>query len=144
MLAVARYLVTYVHRPGSQQQFRSLSDLISSLSSNIEDILNWIRGNAASIANIEQIAGHFNMSLRTFHRNFQKQTGETPAKFLEKVRVEIASELLRTTKQTLKVIADVSGLTRLNNAIHRHYQFAKRVSKTAQSYFKAKNGQYLF
>ena len=125
MFDVARYLVVYAHRPGSQQQFRSLSRLQKSFSSEFTCIQQWIRDNASTIKSVEQISEHFAMSLRTFHRKFEKQTGQTPAKFLEMVRIEMASELLRSTSQPLKVIAQASGFTteqRLFAAIHRHYQ----------------------
>ena len=127
MYDVARYLVVYAHRPGSQQQFRSLSRLQKTFSNEFNRIQQWIRNNASTIKSVEHISDHFAMSLRTFHRKFVEHTGQTPARFLEMVRIEIASELLRGTNQTLKVVAIASGFRseqRLSGAIHRHYQLS--------------------
>lgn len=125
MLRVAKQLVVYAHRPGSQQQFSTMLDSQTSSSSSFTDVLAWMQNSLTSITNIEQVADYCGMSLRNFHRKFVTETGQTPAKFLEQLRLEAAANLLQTSKQPLKSIAHKTGFRtelRLIQAFKRFYQ----------------------
>jgi len=121
---IAKRLVIYAHRPGGQQQFSSM--LINQYNhvGKQQKILCWIKDNAVQIQSIEEIAEYWGMSLRNFHRCFIKDVGETPAQYLEKIRIENAIMLMQTKQQPLKIIAQLSGFgtdQRLIKAFKRHF-----------------------
>lgn len=125
MLRIAKQLVVYAHRPGSQQQFSTMLDCQMSLSNSFNDVLAWMQNSLTTITSIEQIADYCGMSLRNFHRKFVTETGQTPAKYLEQLRLEAAANLLQTCKQPLKSIASQTGFRtelRLIQAFKRFYQ----------------------
>jgi transcriptional regulator GlxA family with amidase domain len=59
---------------------------------------------------IEQLAEHSSMSVRNFARVFPRETGLTPAKFVEKVRVEVARKYLEDSDLSMEQIAEKCGL----------------------------------
>jgi transcriptional regulator GlxA family with amidase domain len=64
----------------------------------------------SSDLSIEQLADHSNMSVRNFARVFLKETGLTPAKYVEKVRVEVARKYLEDSDLSMDQIAEKCGL----------------------------------
>ena len=71
------------------------------------------------------------MSSRTFARRFARETGSTPAAFVEELRVERARELLETTDLTVAAVAARVGL-RTPETLHRAFQ--RRVATTPDRY----------
>ncbi|MBS1565974.1 MAG: helix-turn-helix domain-containing protein [Bacteroidetes bacterium] len=109
-LAVARKLVLQLKRPGYQSQFASLLEM-----QRLENTLGgrlyaWMVRRLEEDLSLEQLAEHSNMSVRNFARVFLKETGLTPAKFVEKVRVEIARKYLEDSDLSLDQIAVKCGL----------------------------------
>lgn len=112
-VAVARHLVLYLKRPGFQTQF---SDLIPDQESErglLSRIRKWIASNLNKDLSVEQLAFQSNMSPRNFARVFLKETGLTPAKFVEKFRVEMARKLLEESDLNIEQIAEKTGLVSL-------------------------------
>ena len=108
-IKVARKLVFYLSRPGFQVQFANLLPVYES--SNIAGKLsNWCIENLDEPLDLVRIAGYLNMSPRNFTRVFHKQTGLSPAKFIEKLRVETARKYLEDTDMPLERIAEKCGL----------------------------------
>lgn len=106
---VARQLVFYLNRPGFQSQFGNLLPVYES--SNIANKLQeWLKGHLHEPLDVSSIAAHLNMSVRNLTRVFQKQTGMSPAKFVEKARVETARRLLEDTDLPLERISEQCGL----------------------------------
>ena len=106
---VARQLVFYLNRPGFQSQFGNL--LPAYEDSNIAHKLQpWLEKHLHEPLEVSRIAGHLNMSVRNFTRVFDKHTGMPPAKFVEKLRVELARKFLEDTNLSLESIAEKCGL----------------------------------
>jgi transcriptional regulator GlxA family with amidase domain len=87
----AQQLVVYHHRPGGQSQHSALIDLRPG---RFDALLSWARQNLAESLSVEQLADRAAMSPRNFARLFAQETGVTPAKAVERLRVEAARALL--------------------------------------------------
>jgi len=132
-IMVARKLVFYLSRPGFQSQFGNL--LPAYESSNIaEKLHDWFNQHLHEPLDIERIAGHVNMSTRNFTRVFHKQTGISPAKFVEKLRVETARKYLEDTDIALERIADLCGL---GNLVSMRRTFLRHLMTTPSDYRRA-------
>ncbi|WPQ66525.1 GlxA family transcriptional regulator [Chitinophaga sancti] len=109
-LQVARKLVLYLKRPGFQSQFANLLQLHSVANSLAGKLRPWMLENLDKELGVEELANHLNMSLRNFTRVFTRETGMTPAKFVEKLRVEIARKYLEDSDYSMEQIAARCGL----------------------------------
>jgi transcriptional regulator GlxA family with amidase domain len=87
----AQQLVVYHRRPGGPSQFSALLELETG---RFDDLLAWARQNLKQSLNVEQLAEQVAMSPRNFARAFAARTGVTPAKAVERLRIEAARGLL--------------------------------------------------
>lgn len=108
-LEVARDLVIYLKRPGGQSQFSV--HLASQMTTHptIRELQNWIMSHLADDLSIPQLAARLAMSVRNFSRVFHRESGESPADFIEGARFEAARRLLEENTSPLKVIAVQTG-----------------------------------
>ena len=106
---VARELVLYLRRPGGQSQVSALLALQASDHRAIRDLQSWIVENVGRDLSVHSLADRAAMSPRNFARTFLQQTGSTPARFVERVRVETASRRLEESDDTLDQIAAHCG-----------------------------------
>lgn len=109
-LQVARKLILHLKRPGYQSQFSKVLEIHRLENSIGGKLYGWVIKRLADDLSIEQLAEHSNMSVRNFARVFQKETGITPAKFVEKVRVEIARRYLEDSDLSIDQIGAKCGL----------------------------------
>jgi transcriptional regulator GlxA family with amidase domain len=109
-LAVARHLVVFLKRPGYQSQFGELLSEPELEHGILHKLHEWMVMNLDKDLSVEQLAEHSNMSPRNFARVFLKDTGLTPAKFVEKLRVEKARALLENTDLSIEQISEKCGL----------------------------------
>lgn len=109
-LEVAKQMVLYLKRPGTQSQYSSALIFQSSDYRPVQDIQNWILEHLKDQLTVEQLAEKVSMSPRNFARVFVKETGITPAKYIDKLRIETACHYLIESQLTLKEIADICGL----------------------------------
>jgi transcriptional regulator GlxA family with amidase domain len=108
-LSIARWLVIYLKRPGGQSQFSvQLAAQIASRP-QIQRIQQTIRDNPRLDLSVHNLAQQAAMSDRTFARVFRRETGMTPANFVEATRVDAARRLLEETDLPLKHVAPASG-----------------------------------
>ncbi len=130
---VARYLVFYLSRPGFQSQFGSLLPAYesSNVTNKIED---WLKDHLHEALDVRKIAGHLNMSVRNLTRVFHKQTGMSPAKYIEKVRVETARNYLENTDLPLERIVERCGLGSL---VSMRRIFLRHLMTTPSDYRRA-------
>ncbi|CAB3751451.1 GlxA family transcriptional regulator [Paraburkholderia solisilvae] len=105
---VARKLVVYHRRSGGQSQFSTLLEL-EPKSDRIQKALVYANANLRSALTVEELAGVANLSPRQFSRAFTAETGQSPAKAIEQLRVEAARLMLEQGRHSLDVIADVVG-----------------------------------
>ena len=109
-LYTARKLVLQLRRPGYQSQFSSLLQVYSIGNCIAGKLHPWLIRHLAQELGVEQLAEQSNMSVRNFTRVFLKETGLTPAKFVEKLRVEVARKYLEDSDLTMEEIAIKCGL----------------------------------
>jgi transcriptional regulator GlxA family with amidase domain len=106
--AVARMLVVYYQRPGGQLQYSSLLDLDPG-SDRIRAALVFAREHLSEPLSVEQLAEAAHLSVRQFSRAFVAGTGMTPAKAIERLRVEAARPRVEDGRETLDAIAQAVG-----------------------------------
>jgi transcriptional regulator GlxA family with amidase domain len=108
-LLVARALVVFLRRPGSQSQFSASLSLQASDRTPLRELQVWILDNLGEPLTVEQLAERVGMSPRNFARVFAEQTGVTPARFVTQVRVETARRRLEESSQSIELIAEECG-----------------------------------
>jgi transcriptional regulator GlxA family with amidase domain len=108
--AVARKLVVYHRRTGGQSQFSTLLDL-EPKSDRIQKAIDYANANLRNALTVEELADVAGLSPRQFSRAFSAETGQSPAKAVEHLRVEAARLLLEKGRLSLDVIADQVGFS---------------------------------
>jgi transcriptional regulator GlxA family with amidase domain len=109
-IEVARNLVLYFRRPGNQSQFSTPIELRKKSGNRFQKLHDWLLENISRPElKIKMLADFMAMSPRHFSRRFQEQTGMSPGKYLESIRLEKARELLGTTSQPIKSVAYLCG-----------------------------------
>lgn len=108
-LAVARHLVLFLKRPGGQSQFSAR--LASQLAERepLQDVQAWIVEHPADDLRVEALAARAGMSPRNFARVFARELDTTPARFVERARVESARRLLEETSHGVDEVAADCG-----------------------------------
>lgn len=107
--SVAADLVVYARRPGFQSQFSELLVAQSAASDPLGPLVTWLRSNLRTPLDVTALARRAGMSVRSLHRRCLKDLDTTPAKLVEKLRVEQARTLLATTDLGTKAIAARCG-----------------------------------
>ncbi len=108
--SVARELVIYHRRSGEQSQFSTLLDL-SPKSDRIQTALTYARENLHKPLTVEELAEAACLSLRHFSRTFHAETGQSPAKAIENMRVESARMLMEQSRHPMDVVARQTGFS---------------------------------
>lgn len=124
---IAARLVLYTRRPGFQSQW---SDALVARSGGdtLAPAIAWARGHLDTV-DLEALARRAGLSLRTFHRRCVEQLGTTPAKLLDKLRVERARDLLAASDLPAKTLAASCGFTsaaRMKRAFERELGMGPR------------------
>ena len=107
-LGVARHLVMFLKRPGGQAQFSAALSL-QSADGRFADLHGWLAEHLAENLPLSRLAAQAAMSERTFLRRYREATGLTPARAIERLRVEAARQLLADTRLSAKRIAARCG-----------------------------------
>jgi transcriptional regulator GlxA family with amidase domain len=105
---VAKSLVVYHRRAGGQSQFSALLDL-EPRSDRIHAALDFARQNLQQELSVEQLADAAHLSPRQFSRAFRDETGQTPAKAVERLRVEAARLMMESGRYAVDVVARDTG-----------------------------------
>ncbi|MBW6422792.1 GlxA family transcriptional regulator [Rhizobium sp. XQZ8] len=104
----ARKLVVHHRRAGGQSQFSSLLEL-EPKSDRIQKALIYANGHLKNELSVEELADVAGLSPRQFSRAFRSETGQSPAKAVENIRVEAARLLMEDGRHSMDVIADETG-----------------------------------
>jgi len=104
----AEMLVVYHRRPGGQSQFSTLLEL-DQPQGRFGPLLSWMRQRLAEPLNVERLADQAAMSPRHFARAFAAEIGLTPARSVERLRVEVARERVESGPEPIDVIAAAVG-----------------------------------
>ncbi len=122
-LQVARYLVVFLKRPGGQSQFSGYLVSEATNHPNLRALQVWIMENPREELHIEALAERMAMSPRHFARVFMTETGMTPARFVEKARIDAARQYLGETDLRIESVAIKAGFgdpERMRRAFIRH------------------------
>ncbi len=107
---VARELVVYHRRAGGQSQFAPISQMEPE-SDRIRIALSFARDHLHENLPIKRLAEAAHLSVRQFGRAFRRETGETPAKAIERLRIEAARARLQEGSEPIELIAHAVGFT---------------------------------
>ena len=135
-MQVARHLVVFLNRPGGQSQFSAALEAQAVTADGnapnaFAPLHDWIAENVAGDLRVERLAEQAGMSPRTFARIYAAKMGVTPARMVERIRVEAVRRSLEETKLPIKQIAASCGFgqeERLRRA------FARQVGTTPVEY----------
>ncbi len=105
---VARKLAMYQRRVGCQSQFSALLDL-NAKSDRVQTALTYAKENLRSGLSLEKLADVARLSQRPFSRVFCADTGQSPSKAIERLRVEAARLMMETSHHPIEVIARETG-----------------------------------
>lgn len=106
---VARWLVVFAQRPGGQSQFSAPLAARSAQRRPLREVQGRIRAEPRSPCSVEALAEQACMSPRNFARVLKRETGLTPAVWVETLRVEHARRLLELSALPTEVVAGQSG-----------------------------------
>jgi transcriptional regulator GlxA family with amidase domain len=106
--AVARKLVVYHRRAGGQSQFSALLELAPK-SDRIQSALAYAKRHLATNLTVAQLAEAAHLSPRQFSRAFRAETGQSPAKAIENLRLETARLMMEQSRHPIDVIARQTG-----------------------------------
>lgn len=108
--AIAAQAVLYARRPGFQSQFSDALVAQVAASDPLGTSIAWARRHLSQL-NVETLARNAGLAVRTLHRKTRAVLGVTPAKLIERLRVEHARTLLSSTELPQKVIAGQAGFS---------------------------------
>lgn len=135
--SVSRALVMYHRRTGGQSQFSALLEL-EPKSDRIQKVLTYARRHLDNPLDVEELAGVAGLGARQFNRVFLRETGQSPAKAVEMLRLDAARSLMEDTDQTIDVVAQQTGFgdrNRLRRAFLRAFgqppQTIRRATRAA-------------
>jgi transcriptional regulator GlxA family with amidase domain len=120
---VARQLVVYAQRPGGQTQHSRLLEL-GTAEGRFGELHGWIRERLDGELGVATLAARMKMSPRTFARAYVTETSVTPAKAVERLRVEAARALIEAGCSSLDSVAERTGfgdIERMRRAFRRLY-----------------------
>ncbi|GGC69226.1 GlxA family transcriptional regulator [Undibacterium terreum] len=133
---VAKKMVVYHRRSGGQSQYSALLEL-SPKSDRIQSSLVYAKENLRQALTVEELAAVAHLSPRQFSRAFTEETGQSPAKAIENLRVEAARNMLEDGRHTIDMVAAETGFgdpERMRRAFLRAFgqppQSIKRAAKS--------------
>ena len=104
----ARQLVLYHRRSGGQSQFSSLLEL-KAPNGRFGPLLTWAREHLDAPLTVEDLAERAGMSSRHFTRAFIAETGTTPSKAVERLRIEVARQRVQSSSEAIERVAQSTG-----------------------------------
>lgn len=119
---VAQQLVVFLRRPGGQSQFSAQIAAPPAEREPLREVQAYIAGNVAADLSVPALAERAAMSPRNFARAFRRETGMTPAAYVESVRVEQARIALEGSDAQVESIARHCGfgtVETMRRAFHR-------------------------
>jgi len=108
-LTVARHLVVFLRRPGSQAQFSAQLRAQVAERQPLREVQQWITERPASDLSVGSLASRAGLSPRQFARSFAAETGMTPGKYVAGVRLEAARRRLEDTGDGIGQVARRCG-----------------------------------
>ena len=110
-LMVARELVVYMKRPGGQGQFSEPLKFQAASTSRFADLAAWILGNLDRNLSVEVLAQRMNLCPRQFSRRFKAEFKDSPAAFVQRLRLDEARRRLTAPGCTVESVANSIGFS---------------------------------
>ncbi|GAA3183200.1 MULTISPECIES: GlxA family transcriptional regulator [Streptomyces] len=108
-LAVARDLVVFLRRPGNQAQFSAQLAVQTARREPLRELQQWITEHPEADLSVERLAERARLSPRHFARAFRAETGMTPGRYVERVRLEQARRLLEDSADGVEQVSRACG-----------------------------------
>ncbi|MER5363175.1 GlxA family transcriptional regulator [Streptomyces sp. NPDC002785] len=108
-LTIARHLVVFLRRPGNQAQFSAQLTAQTARREPLREVQHWITEHPGDDLSVDTLAARARLSPRHFARAFQAETGLTPGRYVDRVRLEHARRLLEDTTDSVTGISRVCG-----------------------------------
>jgi len=134
--SIAKTMVVYHRRSGGQSQFSALLEL-EPKSDRIQNALAYAKNNLRKPLGVDELADAANLSRRQFSRSFRAETGQSPARAVETLRVESARAMIESSSHPIEIVARETGFAdpeRMRRAFIRAFgqppQAIKRAART--------------
>ena len=114
-LETARNLVLYLRRPGGQSQFSAALSLQATDRKPLRELEAWVLEHLDKPLTVPDLAQQLAMSPRNFARVFTREMKTTPAKFVERLRMEAARRRLEESQNSMETIASECGFGSVNS-----------------------------
>jgi transcriptional regulator GlxA family with amidase domain len=114
-MTIAREFVLFMRRPGGQSQFSTALAAQTADREPLRELQAWIVDNLKSDLSVETLSERAHMSPRHFARVFVREVGQTPARYVEQIRVEAAQRRLEESTDSLDEIAGLCGFGSVNS-----------------------------
>ncbi|EMF27716.1 MULTISPECIES: GlxA family transcriptional regulator [Streptomyces] len=108
-LTVARHLVVFLRRPGNQAQFSAQLAAQTARREPLREIQRYVTEHPSADLSVEALAARAALSPRHFARAFHAETGTTPGRYVDRVRLEHARRLLEDTGDSVEEISRTCG-----------------------------------
>jgi transcriptional regulator GlxA family with amidase domain len=128
---LSRHYVMFIRRAGGQSQFSPHLRVVETDHEKLRELLSYISEHIEGTLDIPSLAKRIGMSVRNFSRRFRAETGETPATYIERIRIEHARKLLEDTQSGIDEIATRSGF---GHAETLRRAFARRIGLSPSEY----------
>jgi transcriptional regulator GlxA family with amidase domain len=129
----AQQLVVHQRRPGGQSQFSGHVEM-GGRTGRFRELIEWMRANVSEPLTVERLADRAAMSPRHFARAFTAETGTTPAKTVERFRLETARTAVESTEASFEQIAEAAGFGdagRMRRAFLRSFRLPPQALRRA-------------
>jgi transcriptional regulator GlxA family with amidase domain len=108
-LTIARHLVLFLRRPGNQSQFSATLAAHAPARTGLRDAQRYAVEHLAADLTVQTLAARAHMSPRHFARSFRDEVGLTPARYVERLRLEAARRRLEEGDEPVAAVAAVCG-----------------------------------
>ncbi len=108
--SIAKTMVVYHRRSGGQSQFSALLEL-EPKSDRIQSALAYAKRNLRKDLSVDELADAAHLSRRQFSRSFRAETGQSPARAIEILRVESARAMIESSSHPIEIVARENGFS---------------------------------
>jgi transcriptional regulator GlxA family with amidase domain len=133
---VARNMLIFMRRPGGQSQFSCYIFNEAKTRKDFRELQAWIVSNPEKDLSVDHLAERMAMSPRNFSRLFCQEIGLTPAKFVERVRLEAAKNMMLQTDLPMESVAVNCGFGNAEQMRRTFQRLLKTTPQEHRSYFK--------
>ncbi len=126
-LECARHLVVFMRRPGGQSQFSTTLESQSAERDTVNELVAWMSDNLSGDLSVQAMAERVNMSPRNFSRVFRDEVGQTPAAFVQQLRIDAVRRRLEASDESLDEISAGCGFGS-TDSMRRSFQRVVKVT----------------